>query len=58
MASYQVLEEPDCTALSDFIDIGDHFDHFVGDSLISHSLYSVAANASLGDTNIAFLIDC
>ena len=45
--------EPDYTALSDIIDIGDNFDHIVDDSSISHTLSSVAVNASLGDTNIA-----
>ena len=53
MARNLDFEEPDYTALSDIIDIGDDFDHIVDNSLISHSLSSVAANASLGDTNIA-----
>ena len=30
--------EPDYTAMSDIIDIGDNFDHIVDDSVISHTL--------------------
>ena len=37
MASTRVLEEPDYTALSDFIDDSDKYVHLVDDSVISHS---------------------
>ena len=55
MVCNPVQEEPNYTALSDIIDISDNFYHVVDDSVISHTLSSVAANASLGDTNIALL---
>ena len=47
------MGEPDYTALSDFIEDSDKFVHNVDDSVISHTLFSVTANNSLGDTNIA-----
>ena len=47
MACNPILEEPDYTALSDFIDDSDKFVHTVDDSVISHTLSSVAANANL-----------
>ena len=53
MACNPVPEEPDYTALSDFIDDSDISVHNVDDSVISHTLSRVAANASLGDTKIA-----
>ena len=51
MACNPVHKEPDYTASSYIVDISANFD--VDDSIICHTLSSVAANNSLGDTNVA-----
>ena len=53
MMAWVPVVEPDYTLVSDFVNSSDKFVETVDNALFSHTLSSIAANDSLGDTNVA-----
>ena len=53
MMAWVPVVEPDYTLVSDFVTSSDKFVETVDNTLFSHTLSSIVANDSLGDTNVA-----